>query len=276
MKEQMRMRVFRTVEAETKVRVLTIGASEMSRIRGVWEKEGAGKVEVGEEIRIRGKLDRGEGCRLEEELERVAITPDRVVIAGPGNSLMEHEGRGEKGKTVKRVVRVKTDGEGRVVGLESEYHLCEPVRLTMCERKLVAQVLAGLVKKCRELWPLVEVYYLTMFPRHVEKCCNERTHMTSLDPQVIQTSRLDLEEDITDEIRRVGEKVSKLLWWSGLGLQMEPSLEWIRERGVVGRDGVHMVPRYIGQVAGLLCRRLGEEDVEEVSSVIFKKRRTTW
>ena len=100
--------------------------------------------------------------------------------------------------------------------------------------------------------------------------------MTSLDPQVIQTSRLDLEEDITDEIRRVGEKVSKLFWWSGLGLQMEPSLEWIRERGVVGRDGVHMVPRYIGQVAGILSRRLGEEDVEEVSSVIFKKRRTTW
>ena len=58
-----------------------------------------------------------------------------------------------------------------------KYHLIEPGRLTMCERKQVAQKVAGMVKKCRELWPLCEVYYLTMFPRHTDRCCDSRGHM---------------------------------------------------------------------------------------------------
>ena len=201
-------------------------------------------------------------------------TPDKILIGGPGNSLLGHGGPGRRKRMVERVVTVKRDQEGKVVGMETAYHLVEPVKLTMCERKLVAQVLAGIVRKCRELWPLVEVFYLTIFPRHVEKCCADRGHMGDLDPQVIQTSRLDLEEDISDEIRRAGEKVHKVFWWAGLGIQMEPSTAWIRERGVVSNDGVHLVQKYNGLVAGLLFRRLVEEEVEDEGAA--KKRRSSW
>ena len=273
-KDQMRVRVKRSLEEEVKVRVVTVGASQMGRIRREWERDGEERMDLGEEVRIRGKLDREEGARIEAELEKVIITPDRVVIAGPGNSLMEHEGVRGGGKTVQRVVRVKMDDEGGVEELVSEYHLRDPVKLTMCERKLVAQVLAGIVRKCRELWPLVEVFYLTILPRHVEKCCADRGHMGDLDPQVIQTSRLDLEDDISDEIRRAGEKVHKVFWWSGLGIQMEPSTAWIKERGVVSKDGVHLVQKYNGLVAGLLFRRLVEEEVEDEGAA--KKRRASW
>jgi hypothetical protein len=54
--------------------------------------------------------------------------------------------------------------------------------------------------------------YLGMFPRHVWKCCEARGHMGDLDPQVIHGSRLELEVDVMDEVRRVGEQVVKLDW----------------------------------------------------------------
>ena len=272
-KDQMRLRMLRSMEAETKVRVVTIGASELGRIRKVWEVGGTGRMELGEEIRVKGKLDRAEGVRIERELENVSTTPDKVVISGPGNSLMEHEGREGKERTVQRVVRVKLDTEGQAETLVSEYHLVEPLKLSMCERKVVAMVLAGIVRKCRELWPLVEVVYLTTLPRHVERCCPNKGHMSDLDPQVIQSSRMDLEEDIGDEIRRAGEKVQKVHWWSVYGLQMEPSLSWIKEKGVVSNDGVHMSKKSRELVAGLLYRRVTEVESE---TGVSKRRRMSW
>ena len=43
------------------------------------------------------------------------------------------------------IVVVRKDGEGNV-GLESRYHSVEPVRNTMCERKVVGKMMAGIVK----------------------------------------------------------------------------------------------------------------------------------
>ena len=97
--------------------------------------------------------------------------------------------------------------------------------------------------------------------------------MSDIDPQVIQKGRLDLEEDIADELRRVGEKVTKVMWWAPFGLQMEPSLEWIQGNRVVGEDGVHMSTKSLGMFAGLLYRRLLEGEVEEAG---FKRRKTSW
>ena len=57
------------------------------------------------------------------------------------------------------------DAEGRVEGVEAVFHLREPVRLTMCERRVVASGVVRLVKKCKELWPLVEV----LLPGNVPK-----------------------------------------------------------------------------------------------------------
>ena len=262
LKDQMTMRVRKAVESSGKIRVLTIGASEMGRIRKEWEKVGAGKIEIGEELKVKGRLDRGEGARLEEMLENVVIHPDKVVIAGPGNSLMAHEGGGARAGVVKRMVTMRVDKEGKVEGLDSRFHLLEPGRLTMCERSVVAQVLCGLVRKVRDLWPLVEVYYLGILPRHVTKCCADRRHMSEVDPQVINRGRQDLEDDIRDELRRAGEGVVCVGWSEAIGLESEPNLEDIIRFGVVGEDGVHLSAKVCGKVAGLLYRRLASREME--------------
>jgi len=115
--------------------------------------------------------------------------------------------------------------------------------LTMSERRVVVSRVARLVKKCKELWPLVEVYYLCIIPRHVWKCCEARGHMVDLDPQVSHGSQLDLKGDVDDELRRSGECVVKLNWYTGLGFDREPSLECIRQKGVVSQDDVHMASK---------------------------------
>jgi hypothetical protein len=268
-KEQLTMRVRRELEEKGKVRVVTVGASEMSRIRKEWVKSGGGKLELGEEIRVKGSLDRKEGVRIEEELESVVISPDKVVIAGPGNSLMAHERGGVREGRVRRVVTVKVDKDGKVEGLTSCYHLTEPDRLTMCERVIVAKVVGGWVRKCRDLWPLVDIYYVGILPRHIWKCCDERRHMSDVDPQVIDTGRRALEDDILDEIRRTGERVEKVKWSEVYGMEVEPSLEEIRRRDIVSGDGVHLTTKVSGLVAGLLYRRLLESELE----VVGRKRR---
>ena len=265
LKEQMRKRVVRAVEAEQKVKVLSIGASEVSRIRNEWGKMGEGKLEVREEIRVKGYLSRGEGARVEAEMEAVEISPDVVLIGGPGNSLMEHEGGGKE-RAVLRKLTVKKGAGGEVVGLGSVYHLVEAVKLSMCERKQIAVVLVSIFKKSKELWPLAEIYYLDMFPRYIAQCCATKGHMTSVDPQVVQQSRLELEEDISDEVRRSGERVVRLHWWSPLGAYAEPTLEWIRERRVVSEDGVHLDPKKRALVAAFLYRRLAEGEMTELDA----------
>jgi len=272
-RDQMKRRVKREMEAVSKVKVVTVGASEMGRLRKEWSRGGEGKVELTEEVRVRGVLDRKEVARIEGELERLGGTPDRVVIGGPGNSLMAHEGGQGKGGVVKRVVTVLKDAEGKVEGMETVFHLCEPVKLTMCERRVIASGLARLVKKCKDLWPLVDVLYLGMFPRHVWKCCEARGHMGDLDPQVIHGSRLDLEVDVMDEVRRVGEQVVKLDWFMGCGIDREPTLDWIRQRNVVGGDGVHMKPDMLVPLAGLIFHRLVEVRAEEP---LEKRRRASY
>lgn len=260
--------------------MLTIGASEVGRIRKEWCKEEGAKLEVGEEIRVRGRLSREEGNRVEKALEQVEFPPDRIVIGGPGNSLMAHEGvgvqrgGGQKG-CVQREVVVKTGADGAVHGLETVYHLVEPGKLNLCERKQVAKVLVNIAKRCRDLWPLCDIVYMSMPPRHVDRCCNSRGHMTEVDPQVIHRSRLDLEEDIVDELRRSEVSVVRWCWWEALGCGEEPSLDWVRHRRVVCGDGVHLNRDVCELVAGHLLRRLEDGDLEEMEQPV-RKRMSTW
>jgi hypothetical protein len=272
LRDQMARRVRKKVEGLTKVKVLTVGASEVGRMRKEWEQGGAVKLDLLDEVRIRGKLDRKEGVRVEGLLDGVEGTPDKILIGGPGNSLIQGGLGGDKG--VKRVLTVLKDVEGRVGEIECVYHLIEPQKVTMCERRLVAKVMSNIVRKCRERWPLAEIYYLGMYPRHVDICCNNRGHMTELDAQVINTVRLDMEDDILDEVRRGGESVVVVKWWVALGLDREPSLEWIRSRKVVSGDCVHMSSNLAGQIAAVVYRRLLDGQREDEPQE--KKRRTTF
>ena len=80
--------------------------------------------------------------------------------------------------------------------------------------------------------------------------------MSDLDSQVIQGSRVDLEADILDKVRRTGETVVVMEWFSGMGMECEPSVEWIRKSGVVSSDCVHMSKKFAGPLARCVYRRL--------------------
>ncbi len=268
-REQMRRRVRKALEGESRIRVLTIGASEVCRIRQEVERRGEGKIIMEEHVRIRGKLDRKEGGRVQEVLEGLDVAPDVVLIGGPGNSIVENGGLVGKGKGPEMVVKVSKSQSGRVEKIDGEFHLIEPVRPTMCERRVVAGAMGRIVKKCRELWPLVEIQYMEIFPRHVQRCCEERGHMCEEDVQVIDRSRRDMEEEVSSEFRRLGESVRRVQWWVALGLESEPSLDAIRRRHVVGPDGVHMNTLDMKRVAALLCKKLTEGDEEPM----YKRRR---
>jgi hypothetical protein len=47
------------------------------------------------------------------------------------------------------VVKVSKSQSGRVEKIDGEFHLIEPVRPTMCERRVVAGAMGRIVKKCR-------------------------------------------------------------------------------------------------------------------------------
>jgi hypothetical protein len=80
--------------------------------------------------------------------------------------------------------------------------------------------------------------------------------MTELDSQVIQGSRVDLEANILGEVRRVVETVSVIDWSTGIGMECEPSVEWIRKSGVVSKDCAHMSKKFAGPLARFVYRRL--------------------
>ena len=264
-KEQMRRRVRKAVEGESRIRVLTVGASETGRIRQEVQKRGEGKIVMEEHVRIRGKLDRKESDRVQGHLERLDIAPDVVLLGGPGNSIVENGRQSGKGKGADMVVKVSRSQSGRVEKIDGEFHLIEPVRPTMCERRVVAGAIGRIVKKIRELWPLVEIVYMEIFPRHVHRCCQEKGHMCEEDPQVIDRSRRDMEEEVASEFRRLRESVRRVKWWEAIGLESEPNLETIRRRQVVGEDGVHMNTVDMKRVAALFCKKLTESEEEPVS-----------
>jgi len=259
-KEQMRVRVRKVVDSASKVRVVTIGASIVKHIRSQMESMGEGRIELGEHIEVRGKLDRAEGLRVEARLAGVESTPDKILIGGPGNSMVEHGKVGQRGMRPERIVKVVRGQDGEVERLASAFHLTEPTRLTMCERRVVAGTLGRIIRQCRDQWPLVDIYYQGMFPRHVTKCCEERGHMTKEDTQVIDRSRRDLEDEIRQEFGRTQERVEVIEWYEAFGLTAEPTIDWTVTQDIVCRDGVHLNRKAIRRVSASLYCRLTESE----------------
>jgi hypothetical protein len=270
LRDQMRLRVRKALLGEARVRILTIGASEVGRIRAEVKRMSDGKAVLGEHIKIQGKLDRKESVRLESVLDRVNVCPDKVVIGGPGNSILESGRKGERGTGAERVVTVRKSREGGVESLNCEFHLKEPTKVTMCDRKTTAAAVGRIVTKCRELWPMTEIYYVGMFPRHVTRCCRDRTHMSDEDPGVIDRSRRDMEEEIRDELTRIGERVERVDWWKAAGMVENPTLDWVRQKRVVGLDGVHISQKYLRVVSAHILHRILDQ-----GEPADKKRRTS-
>jgi len=125
------------------------------------------------------------------------------VIGGPSNSLVKHGVGDRRGHCPERTVLVERDGTGKVKTVGTRYHMTEPVRVTLTERRDLTMRTVGLVEEVSDVTGADDVLYVTMFPRHVDKCCNREGHMTDGDCLTVASVRIDLDKDIVASMREV-------------------------------------------------------------------------
>ncbi len=59
---------------------------------------------------------------------------------------------------------------GEVTIVTTKFHLTEPVRITMTERRGLVDRLVDMVDRIKEVRGAEDVNYVTMFPRYVTRC----------------------------------------------------------------------------------------------------------
>jgi len=263
-KEQLRYREQKEQKGTGKHSVLLIGGSQVGRIGAVLRTVGGEALCIEKHIRIRGYLSREEGVRVAKEInEGRGMRVDKIVIGGPGNSLVKHGGTQERGYGPERTVRVKQGKGAAEDSVTSAYHLTEPVRMTLCERSQVASVVGQIAQECRKAWPLAEIFYCGIFPRFVEKCCDRKEHMCADDPLVINNSRKELDREVENQLLRGGSDVKVVHWYEMLGMSAEPQLKEICEKRIVCEDRVHLSIDSNKSAAVFLCRRFLDGEMLE-------------
>ena len=73
----------------------------------------------------------------------------------------------------------------------------------------------------------------------------------------------------------MGKTVTRLDWFTGMGMDRELrelTLDWVRQKGVVGPDGEHMTKRHLDGIAAVYYRRIVAVEYEEPME---KRRRMT-
>ncbi len=114
-------------------------------------------------------------------------------------------------------------------------------------------------------FPFADVWYVTMFPRHVVRCCDRVSHMSEDDCWLLNRFRKGVDADVVEELeeRLVGARV--LEWWEAVGWEQKGSLQEVRKSGVVSEDRVHLTEKINRLAAVNLCHRLSEVQLLEGS-----------
>jgi hypothetical protein len=120
----------------------------------------------------------------------------------------------------------------------------------MCERRELVEKVVTMVEEVRSVFPLTDISYVTMFPKHVEECCGR--HMTRDDVVVMDLIRREVDKDVVDSLREQEGTVMVLQWWDVLG----PDNDMTRKTGVIAKDGVHLTEKANRNVAISLCSRI--------------------
>ncbi len=61
------------------------------------------------------------------------------------------------------------------------------------EKRTLVDRIVRLLNAAGELFPEAEIVYVTMFPRHVERCCDKDGHMTEADIVGLDSGRRDMD-----------------------------------------------------------------------------------
>jgi hypothetical protein len=248
------------------VRLLVIGGSQMGRIGEEISKMGkeTGQVRVDGQIKTFGMMNVTEITSALRELKVEGPEFDNIVMSGPGNSLVEH-GVGEcRGFKPERKVRVVTDIRKGTQELDISYHMTDPRKIAMSERRKLVDSVTRVWSEVRKTFPEADVTYMTMFPRFVVECCD--THMTRDDVVVTDGIRRDIDKDIVDGIQEQDRTASILQWWEVIGLKKDMTAEETRDLRVVDHDRVHLTKKANRDAAVFLCKRLVEPERTRLES----------
>jgi hypothetical protein len=74
---------------------------------------------------------------------------------------------------------------------EVSYHLNDPRRITMVEKRALVDRVVSLLNGTGELFPEAELVYVTMFQRHVDSCCDREGHVTETDVVGLDTGQCE-------------------------------------------------------------------------------------
>ncbi len=206
-KEQMEMRMGKIWSEGSKVRAAMVGGSQIGRLGAEVGQKGKEAVEVEGWVKVKGRLDREEMERVVEKVLEVGKMADKVIVGGPGNSLFRH-GSGEKrGFCPERTAKVERNVQGEVTRVSVEYHMTEPERVTLSEKRERIDTVVELFRRIGEGLPGIQLVYITMFPRHITRCCREAGHMSREDSLVLNGYRKFVESDIVEELEESGVQV---------------------------------------------------------------------
>jgi hypothetical protein len=246
--EQLKMRARFEGVGKVKKSVLVIGASEAGRMVEELERIGD-DILVISMIRIRGEVNEEKVEHVVEEARLGVIAPDKIIIFRPGNSQSVHGKPENRGKGPERKIKV-------------EYHMTEPAKISMGEKEKIVGLMEYMVDELRKEYQGSDILYVGLMPRHIERCCTEKSHMEGEDIVMLHGSRREFDRQVKN---RIGEKVEMVEWFEALGLEVEPGLREIREMQIVGSDGVHLEKGWNRKAAISMARRLMEEEVVVVS-----------
>jgi hypothetical protein len=259
LKGQMEERARESSEGKQKCGVVLVGASQMGRIQAEIEKMGDGEVEVVKMVKVCGVMTDESVNKALSELAVIGEYPTVIVVGGPGNSLMEHGTGGVRGFGPERTVKVSQCAGGRVLERwQVRYHMQEPRRITMVEKRQLVDRVVNLVRGAQELFPESLLVYMTMFPRHVERCCDKDGHMRTADVIGLDSVRRDVDRDVIEMFHDTDQDVKIIHWWDVLGLEQDKTVGEVRALKVIEGDGVHLTTRANRNAAVLLCRRIRE------------------
>jgi len=223
-------------------------------------------------VKVKGHMGKEEVDRVVKEVKKVGSWVDKVVVGGPGNSLTKHGSGTERGYCPERTVMVLKDSEGRVKGMDVRFHLTDPERLSMGEKRELVDRTVELVRRIKLDRPDTQVTYVTMFPRYLERCCNSPRHMTEEDSNMVNGFRKMVDREITEELSgMLGVEVVE--WWMLMGWEKEGYVEEMLKKGVVCNDGVHLIKKACNFAAISLIHRLSEKELMGMEEESLAKRR---
>ncbi len=150
LKGQMEERMGKIWNEGSKVRAIMVGGSQMGRLSEEVGVKGKEAVEVEGWVKVNGRLDRQEMERALAKVVETGKLVEKVIIGGPGNSLIRYGSGNEKGFCPERTVKVERKGNGEVSRVSVEYHLTEPERVIASEKRELVELVVVLVRRIEE------------------------------------------------------------------------------------------------------------------------------